>query len=224
MTFDNSNAGAASGATFDGSAARTISTNTIGAQPLLTNPVTGPGSGATIGHIAVMGNTSGTSITDGGAAIPGLTNTLGCLDGYDHTPCVVATSGTTPNSPWAGLTAAQDSTTVYTTPNDSKTHIYQVNGFIIPTVAGVGTGYVAWGWNVYNPVGNNGDYGGGSNNLRTGAVTGTSGAGSFNDGAGASAGTFVSQPNKAIQLQMRANGTITTWPTYSVWWTITLMQ
>ena len=39
----------------------------LGAQPLLTNPVTGPGSGATVGHMAVMGNASGTSITDGGA-------------------------------------------------------------------------------------------------------------------------------------------------------------
>jgi hypothetical protein len=36
-------------------------------QLALTNPVTGPGSGATVGHMAVMGNTSGTSITDGGA-------------------------------------------------------------------------------------------------------------------------------------------------------------
>ena len=32
-----------------------------------TIPVTGPGSGATVGHLAVMGNTTGTSITDGGA-------------------------------------------------------------------------------------------------------------------------------------------------------------
>jgi hypothetical protein len=36
-------------------------------QLALTNPVTGPGSGATVGHLAVMGNTAGTSITDGGA-------------------------------------------------------------------------------------------------------------------------------------------------------------
>ena len=35
-------------------------------QAALTNPVTGPGSGATVGHLAVMGNISGTSITDGG--------------------------------------------------------------------------------------------------------------------------------------------------------------
>ena len=36
-------------------------------QLALTNPVTGPGSGVTVGHMAVMGNTAGTSITDGGA-------------------------------------------------------------------------------------------------------------------------------------------------------------
>ena len=47
-------------------------------QNALTNPVTGPGSGATIGHMAVMGNTSGTSITDGGA-IPSV-GTWGALN------------------------------------------------------------------------------------------------------------------------------------------------
>ena len=67
LTMNNSGSGASSGTTFNGSAAETISYNTIGAQPLLTNPVTGPGSGATVGHLAVMGNASGTSITDGGA-------------------------------------------------------------------------------------------------------------------------------------------------------------
>jgi trimeric autotransporter adhesin len=36
----------------------------------LPNAVTGPGSGATVGHLAVMGNTSGTSITDGGPPVP----------------------------------------------------------------------------------------------------------------------------------------------------------
>ena len=35
-------------------------------QAALTNPVTGPGSGVTVGHLALMGNTSGTLITDGG--------------------------------------------------------------------------------------------------------------------------------------------------------------
>jgi hypothetical protein len=38
-----------------------------GKQAALTNPVTGPGSAATVGHMAVMGNTAGTAITDGGA-------------------------------------------------------------------------------------------------------------------------------------------------------------
>jgi hypothetical protein len=37
-----------------------------GKQNALTNPVTGPGSGATVGHLAVMNNTSGTLIADGG--------------------------------------------------------------------------------------------------------------------------------------------------------------
>jgi hypothetical protein len=55
ITFNNGGAGAASGTTFNGSAARTISYNTIGAQPLLTNPVTGTG---TSGQIAYFNGTS----------------------------------------------------------------------------------------------------------------------------------------------------------------------
>jgi len=58
ITFNNGGAGAASGTTFNGSAARTISYNTIGAQPLLTNPITGDGTEAA-GNIAYFtGNTS----------------------------------------------------------------------------------------------------------------------------------------------------------------------
>jgi lysophospholipase L1-like esterase len=52
-------------------------------QLALTNPVTGPGSGATVGHMAVMGNTSGTSITDGGA-VP----TLSSLGGVSTSTAV----------------------------------------------------------------------------------------------------------------------------------------
>jgi streptogramin lyase len=51
----------------DGYLSSTDWTTFNGKQAALTNPVTGPGSGATVGHLAVMGNTSGTSITDGGA-------------------------------------------------------------------------------------------------------------------------------------------------------------
>ena len=43
VTFNSGGSGDASGTSFNGSAARTISYNTIGAQPLLTNPVTGTG-------------------------------------------------------------------------------------------------------------------------------------------------------------------------------------
>lgn len=43
VTFNNSGAGSASGATFNGGSAVTVSYNTIGAQAALTNPVTGTG-------------------------------------------------------------------------------------------------------------------------------------------------------------------------------------
>ncbi len=64
ITFNNGGAGAASGTTFNGSAARTISYNTIGAQPLLTNPITGDGTEAAgniayfTGNTAIAGNAS----------------------------------------------------------------------------------------------------------------------------------------------------------------------
>jgi hypothetical protein len=61
VTFNNGGAGAASGTTFNGSTARTISYNTIGAQPLLTNPITGTG---TDNRVAVW---SGTTTQDSDA-------------------------------------------------------------------------------------------------------------------------------------------------------------
>jgi hypothetical protein len=56
----------------------------------LPNAVTGPGSGATVGHLAVMGNISGTSITDGGV-VP--TGTLTTVTGT--APVVATPSGST---------------------------------------------------------------------------------------------------------------------------------
>jgi hypothetical protein len=55
------------GSTFD---KKKITISTLPFQTVLTNPVTGPGSGATVGHIAIMNNTTGTLIADGGVAIP----------------------------------------------------------------------------------------------------------------------------------------------------------
>jgi hypothetical protein len=44
----------------------------IGAQAALTNPVTGPGSGATVGHVASMNNVSGDVIADSGVVAANL--------------------------------------------------------------------------------------------------------------------------------------------------------
>jgi len=69
----------------------------------LSNVVTGPGSGATVGHLAVMGNTSGTSITDGGAVPSGGSGNSVCptasslgflLNGTDETTTLNTLLGT----------------------------------------------------------------------------------------------------------------------------------
>jgi hypothetical protein len=58
--------GAAPGSTFTGAAAVTFDYHSFGAQVALTNPVTGPGSGATVGHLATMNAITGDVIADGG--------------------------------------------------------------------------------------------------------------------------------------------------------------
>jgi hypothetical protein len=64
--------GANPGSTFNGSAAVTFDYHSFGAQAALTNPVTGPGSGATVGHVASMNNVSGDVIADSGVVAANL--------------------------------------------------------------------------------------------------------------------------------------------------------
>jgi hypothetical protein len=85
VTFNNGGAGAASGTTFDGSVARTISYNTIGAQP----------SGTYVTAVSVV-SANGLAGTSSGGATPALTlstSVTGILKG-NGTAISAATSGT----------------------------------------------------------------------------------------------------------------------------------
>jgi hypothetical protein len=85
VTFNNGGAGAASGTTFDGSVARTISYNTIGAQP----------SGTYVTAVSVV-SANGLAGTSSGGATPALTlstSITGILKG-NGTAISAATSGT----------------------------------------------------------------------------------------------------------------------------------
>jgi len=84
ITFNNGGSGATSGTTFNGSTARTISYNTIGAQPLLTNPVTGTG---TDNRVAVW---SGTTTQDSSDNLTFDGSTLNIIGGK----ATISTDGT----------------------------------------------------------------------------------------------------------------------------------
>ncbi len=74
-----------------------VSSLCAGYQAALTDPVTGPGSGVTVGHIAVFGNTSGTTVTDGGPVPTGSgtvsSGTEGQIAWYDATGTEVEGGG-----------------------------------------------------------------------------------------------------------------------------------
>ncbi|MGP8259586.1 MAG: hypothetical protein ACLQM6_06485 [Acidobacteriaceae bacterium] len=66
-------------------------------QAALTNPVTGPGSGATVGNLAGIGNTNGTSMTDSGIASSNVLKADGTVTGAT-TQAQVFTDGITSNA------------------------------------------------------------------------------------------------------------------------------
>jgi hypothetical protein len=74
-----------------------VSSLCAGYQAALTDPVTGPGSGVTVGHIAIFGNTSGTTVTDGGPVPTGSgtvsSGTEGQIAWYDATGTEVEGGG-----------------------------------------------------------------------------------------------------------------------------------
>ena len=144
-----------------------------GKQSALTNPVTGPGSGATVGHMAVMGNTSGTSITDGGA-IPSV-GTWGALNypaWSSGTPFVkmtaVGTFALDTNTYLTTTAAASTYAPIFTltTTGSSGAATYTANVLNIPQYAGGGSmtwpsaagiavygGSSAWGTSLTAPAG-----------------------------------------------------------------------
>lgn len=102
-------------------------------QSVLTNPVTGAGSGATVGHLAVMGNASGTAIVDGGA-VP----TLASLGGVASTTTVnghVLSSNVTVSAADLAVGALPSGTTAVTqTAGDSSTKV-ATDAFVASAVA-----------------------------------------------------------------------------------------
>jgi hypothetical protein len=107
-------------------------------QAPLTNPVTGPGSGATVGHLAVMGNTAGTSITDGGA-VPTLSS-LGAAaanasTSVDGQTCALGSSCSHTLAAFGAGALANGSTATTQTAGDSSTDV-ATDAFVANGLAG----------------------------------------------------------------------------------------
>ena len=93
-----------------------------------------PSIAAGSGHNCIQVDASG-YLTNTGAACFTDTNTIGCLDGFDHLPCTVYEMGLTSQSAVTGTYA-----TAYTT---TATGFYRITGNVYATTAGTGAYTVA---------------------------------------------------------------------------------
>ena len=115
----------AAGSSF-GSGCTSPPTNLVGAAASALGP------GSTIGGKGLAGSGTSIATTNGSTTLPTFTNTLGCLQGFDTIPCAVANIGVT------SFTAAQGTTTLYTTPASATTGRYRITAVIQTSTAGTG--------------------------------------------------------------------------------------
>jgi hypothetical protein len=96
----------------------------------LSGDVTGTQSATTVGRIngGALPASAKVLATNSSSQPVAASNTLGCLDGWDHLPCTVYEMGVTSESAVTGAYA-----TAYTTP---AAGVYRVNGDVYPTTDG----------------------------------------------------------------------------------------
>lgn len=166
-----------------------------------------------------LGDKSGAFVASGfkGAVSGKLTvsNLLGCLDGYDHLPCLVAKIAPTTYSGTAGF----GFTSVYTTLNDATRHTYElcIPGYVI--AAGTAGTWFFQGA-AYEYGYNGGFY---PNRADTTLVLNNNNVVSGGNQIGPVCNVFIADPNTAIQYQLVMSGATGT-PTISYSLSLTLEQ
>ena len=121
---------AATGAQIVSAIGSTAVTNATSFTGSLSGDVTGTQSATTVGKIngGVMPALAKVLATNSSSQPVAASNTLGCLDGWDHLPCTVYEMGVTSESAVTGAYA-----TAYTTP---AAGVYRVSGNVYPTTDG----------------------------------------------------------------------------------------
>lgn len=169
------------------------------------------------GTIPVSVNHAGYNSSGQPVASP---NTLGCVDGYDHTPCVVFQQTN------QSITTAQSSyTTIWPTSGDAAAGIYRVTGYVFATAGGTCSAGTMTAESFIKATNNGGSANGWAvASAQVGSTSGSTSSGSVTASPVFNIAASTTAFSEEVTISCSSSGTISAAPTVSYAFTIERLQ